>query len=160
MRLKDFQENQIPALVGRNGAKVEKVSLEELAKVGTPFSGAGMAVGDTVEVPEDVMDNIQRVQVRPNSESYDYRFLALKNGNLAWLSIGFFNRQDKDNVPVHPVAESLAPLHDHAERLAFLAGKKIVANESVDYTATKWVDGRRIDGEYDLRKAPKCEYAN
>ena len=157
MKLSNHKQEEIPALVGRNGAKVEAVNRELLKTTGIPFSGAGMAKGDTVEMPETWEDvQIQRVEVRPNSNSWDYRILVVKNGKLDWVSLGFLNRTDKDRKPVHPVAEALNPMHDNDERVGFLLGKTILAPETITYQRQKFDnEGRVVAVEFDEVTTPK-----
>ena len=156
--MKGFKAEELPALVGQNGARVEMTNVDALETVGTPFSGAGMAVDDTVEFPDSIEDaQIARVEVRKDSGRWDYRVAVLKNNKPAWVSIGYFNKLDKDNKPVHAVAEVLAPLHDHKARLAALCGKKITATETVAFQARKFDnDGRLVSGVYDEKSCPKC----
>lgn len=156
--MKGFKEEELPALVGQNGARVEMIKVDDLKDAGTPFSGAGMAVGDIVEFPDSIEDaQIARTEIRKDSNRWDYRVAVLKNNKPAWVSIGYFNKLDKDNKPVHAVAAVLAPMHDHQERLVALCGKKITATETVAFEARKFDnDGRLVSGVYDEKSCPNC----
>lgn len=156
--MKGFKEEELPALVGQGGARVETINVDDLKEAGTPFSGAGMAVEDTVEFPDTIEDaQVAKVEVRKDSDRWDYRVAVLKNGKPAWVSIGYFNKLDKDNKPVHSVAEVLAPMHDHKARLVALCGRTITATETVAYQARKFDnDGRLISGVYDEKSCPNC----
>lgn len=156
--MKGFKAEELPALVGQNGARVEMTNVDALETAGIPSSGAGMAVNDTVEFPDSIEDaQIARVEIRKDSNRWDYRVAVLKNNKPAWVSIGYFNKLDKDKNPVHAVAEVLAPLHDHKARLAALCGKKITATETVAFEALKYDnDGRLVYGVYDKKSCPKC----
>lgn len=161
MKFNQIKE-MVPALVGTNGALVEDVTKEELASAGVAFSGAGMGVGDTVEFLDeyDFVNDVKKVQVRPNSNSWDYRVLAIKNGKPEWLSLGFFCRRDEDMKPVHPVSEALNELHDHGARIEFLRSKGVMAAEKTKYQAPKFeADGTRVDGATVERSTAVCVFA-
>lgn len=158
--MKGFREEELPALVGQNGARVEMITSDDLKDAGIPFSGAGMAVGDTIEFPNTLDDaQVARVEVRKGSDRWDYRVAVLKNNKPAWVSIGYFNKLDKDNKPVHAVAGVLKHLHDHKERLAALCGKKITATDTVSFQIRKFDnDGKIVSGVYDEKSCPNCVF--
>ena len=159
MKKANFKQEEIPALVGRGGAEVKDVDRNELKTSGTPFSGSGMAKGDVVEFPDTWDDvEVKKIQVRPNSNSWDYRILVLKNSRPNWLSIGYLCRTDKDRKAVHPVAEMLTKLHDNEEKIDALLGKTIVAGDVVEYQRQSFdADGRIQAGIFETVTTPKLE---
>lgn len=160
MKKTDFKQEEIPALVGRNGAEVKPVDRAELKQTGVPFSGAGMAKGDTVEMPDSWDDvDVRKVQVRQNSDSWDFRILVKKNGRPAWLSLGYLSKVDKDRKPIHPVAEALTALHDNEEKIEHMLGKTIIAGEPVSFEVARFnADGQVIADVFDTKTAPKLEF--
>lgn len=164
MKLNEFKQEEIPALVARNGARVKEVNAEERKNMGVPFSGAGMIAGDVVEMPDTEADiKTQAIEVRPNTDRWDLRLLVKKNGKLDWISMGFLVRQNRNEdgstSPLHPVAEELCPLHDHDARIKAALGKTIIAGGNIEYVRQKFTpDGVLVDGEFERRMSPKLEF--
>lgn len=155
-------EQALPALVGANGARVMGVTKEEIATAGIPFTGAGMGKGDVVEFLEEYtfQNDVQKVEVRANSDRWDYRLAVVKNGKPDWVSLGFFCRVDKDRLPVHPVSEELNKLHDHGGRIEGLVGRKVKADKTVEFERQAFTaDGTRQDGVFEKRSTAYCEFA-
>lgn len=162
--MKTFDLNNMPEIKA-NGVVEAIENLDTLEKYGVNNFGASLLVGDTVEFyPEYTPAMIKLVEITAGSDTRDIRIAVEKNGEPAWVSLGFFNRRDADGKPVHAVAEKLHLMRNNLERLKALAGTKITSEEAKEYKRTKFVDGQPVvnpetkKNEYDMKLTPDLKF--
>ncbi len=146
MKLSNIKATDIPVVPVRNGLTISLVGIETLKESGVGLVSYGLKTGDVFEFPTAMEDvQITQRQVRPNSTSYEYLILGLKNGKPAWLSVANLRRWDHKMSPVHPVAEALRTAENDMVRIEMCLGKSIKAEEDVTYQEAVFENGVRTD---------------
>lgn len=163
MKRSDLQNIEEPKA---NGAVRKLDSLDELNSKGAVTSGSGLVEGDKVVfLDEYTTEDVRAVEITAGSAAEDIRVLVEKNGEAAWVSLGFFNRRDSEGKPVHPVANAIYMLPNHRARLDFLAGKTVVATKTEMYKRTIFENGQPVidaatkKNAFDEKPTPILEFA-
>lgn len=151
----------LPKLPQADRRPVVRIATDQIANTGVAFNTFGIRQGDVIEFPSFESAIVVSQPIRQGSQVLQYLVGVSRNGKPDYLALGALTRTDIDRNPTCEFTKQMGELNNNAERLQFLAGKKITCKEmkTIKIQAFDRTTGERLEGQTRDQQTPVITYA-
>ena len=138
------KQNDLPALFDPNkpGREARLLTSEKLKETGILFTTYGIQPGDVVQFDDEkILAFAQKIQ---RSDNDQILLACKKNDVFTYVAMGSLLRADIKNNGTCKLTQQLRDMADNNERVAFLTGKTIKAEGTVDITVRNFYKNQPV----------------